>query len=89
MVAGAGLDSWCKTGSHWIGGNWYSTGSCCCRKVVAGSGLVAAGAGRWSLVQGSGRLCRTGSCCCRKVVAGAGLVVAGTISEGIRLGFQN
>ena len=42
LVAGAGLDSWYKTGSRWIGGRWFRTGICWCRKVVAGSGLVAA-----------------------------------------------
>ena len=40
------------------GDRWFRTGSCWCRKVVAGLGLVAAsaelvvaGAGRWSLEQ--------------------------------------
>ena len=53
------------------------------QKVVAGSGLVAAGAelvaaatGRFLLLQEGGRRCRTGSCFCREVVAGAGVVVA-------------
>ena len=33
------------------GGRWFRTGSCRCRKVVAGLGLVAAGAGKWLLEQ--------------------------------------
>ena len=41
LVAGAGLDFWCKTAS------------CCCRKVIAGAGLVAAGAGL--VAAGAGR----------------------------------
>ena len=52
VVTGAGLESWCKTGSRWIGGHWcrtgnccYRTGNCCCRKVVAGAGLLVAGVG--------------------------------------------
>ena len=70
MVAGSGL---------------VAVGICYCRKVVAGSGLiaagaelVAAGARRWSLLQEGGRRCRTGSCFCREVVADAGVVVAAT-----------
>ena len=90
LVAGADLDSYYKTGSRWIGGRWSRTGICWCRKVVADSGLVAAGVGRWSLIQNwyllvqeGGRWfrtgscwCKTGSCWCRKVDAGAGLVAA-------------
>ena len=48
-------------------GRWFRTGICLCRKVVAGSGLVVAGA----------ELVASGICWCRKVVAGSGLVVAG------------
>ena len=58
-------------------------GDRCCMKVVAGAGLVAAGAepvvagaGRGSLLQEGGHWSRAGSCFCRKVVAGAGVVVA-------------
>ena len=47
------------------GGHWCRTGSC----VV---GLVAAGAGRYSLVQKGSCWRRTGSCRCWKVVAGEG-----------------
>ena len=55
LVTGAGQDCWCETGSRWMSG-----------LVVAGAGLVAAAAGRWSLVLG-------GSCwCCRSIVAAAG-----------------
>ena len=54
LVAGAGLGSWYKTGNRWIGGCWCRTGFCWCRKMVAGSGLVSAGAGRWSLVVSAG-----------------------------------
>ena len=89
LLAGAGLDSWCKTGSCWIGGHrcWtgsrcFRTGSCCCRKMVAGAGLTAAGAslvvrtgGHWCRTGSC--YCRTGSCWCRKVVAGSGVVTAG------------
>ena len=32
-------------------GHWFRTGSCWYRKVVTGSELVAAGTGKWSLVQ--------------------------------------
>ena len=60
-----------------------AAGICWCRKVVTGSGLVAAGAelvaagaGRWSLLQEGGRQSRTCSCFCREVVAGAGVVIA-------------
>ena len=77
LVAGAGLDSWYKTGIRWIGvrwfllvqedGHWFRTGIYWCRKVVAGSGLVVAGA----------ELVVAGVCWCRKVVAGLVLVVAG------------
>ena len=69
LVAGAGLDSWYKTGIRWIGGRWCKNGFRGCRKmvagsglVVAGSGLVVAGAGKWSLVQEGGRCFRCGSC---------------------------
>ena len=48
-------------------GRWFRTGSCWCRKVVTGSGLVVAGA----------ELVVAGICWCRKVVAGSELVVAG------------
>ena len=58
LVAGAGLDSWYKTGSRWISGHWFRIGICWCRKVVADAGLVAAAAGKWLLVQ-------DGSCWCR------------------------
>ena len=85
LVAGAGLESCYKTGSHWIGDCWCRNGICWCRKVVAGSGLVSAGSGRWSqvqdwylLVQEGGCWFRTGSCWCKKVVAGSGLVAVGT-----------
>ena len=82
--------------------DWCNTGSCWYRKVVAVSGLVAAAAGRQSLVLES-------SCCCREAVAGAGMVATGagmqllvqeggrwcrkvvrrTVSEDIRLDFRN
>ena len=39
-------------------GHWFRTGSCWCRKVVAGSGMLVAAAVRWSPVQ-------EGSCWCR------------------------
>ena len=65
-------------------GRWFRTGSCWCRKVVAGSGLVVAGAEQvvagicWcrKVVVGAG-LVITGVCWCRKVVTGSGVVVAG------------
>ena len=44
-------------------------------KVVAGAGLVAAAARRWSLLQEGGR-------CCRKIVRNA-------VSEGTRFDFRN
>ena len=77
LVASAGLDSWYKTGSRWIGDHWCRTDICWCRKVVAGSGLVPAG-NCWcrKVVAGSG-LVSAGSCCYRKVVAGSGQVAAG------------
>ena len=58
LVAGAGLDSWYKTGIRWIGGRRCRTSFCWCRKLVAGSGW-------YLLVQESGRWFRTGSCLCR------------------------
>ena len=61
LVAGAGLDSWYKTDSRWIGGRWCMTGICWRRKVVVGSGLVAAG-GFW---------CRKVVACSGLVAAGA------------------
>ena len=85
MVAGAGLVSagagrWSLVQDWYLlvqeGGHWSRTGSCWCRKVVAGSGLVVAGV-CW---------CRTGNRCCRKV-AGSGLVSAGAelVSAGAEL----
>ena len=50
-------------------------GDCWCRKVDAGAGLVAAGAGRWPLLQEGGCQCRTGSSFGKEVVASAGVVV--------------
>ena len=44
----------------------------------AGTGMVAAGVGRWSLLQEGSRRCRIGSCFYRELVAGAGVVVAAT-----------
>ena len=57
LVTGAGLDSWYKTGIHWIGGRWFRTGICQCRKVFAGPELVVAGI-CWcrKVVAGSGLL---------------------------------
>ena len=52
LVAGAGLDSWYKTSIRWIDGHWCRNVFRWCRKMVAGLGLVSAGAGRWSVVQG-------------------------------------
>ena len=60
----------------------FRSGSCCCREVVAGSGLAVAAAGQWSPGQED-------VCWHRKVVTGAGLVVAGAVSVGIRLDIQN
>ena len=40
-----------QEGSRWIGGHWCRTGSCCCRKMVAGAGLVAAATGNRSPVE--------------------------------------
>ena len=51
LVARAGLDSWYKISIRWIDGRWCRTGFRWCRKMVAGLGLVSAGARRWSLVQ--------------------------------------
>ena len=48
-------------------GRWFRSGICWCTKVVAGSGLVFAGA----------ELVVAGICWCRKVIAGSGLVAAG------------
>ena len=53
-------------------GHWFRAGSNWCRKVVTGSGLVAAGAGKWSLVQEGDR-------CRKKVDAGAGRL---TLEQG-------
>ena len=60
-------------------GRCFRTGVCWCRKVVAGSGLVVAGAELvaagiyWyrKVIAGSG-LVVAGVCWCRKVIAGAG-----------------
>ncbi len=64
-------------------------GGRCYRKVDTGAGLIAAGAklvaagvGRWSLLQEGRRRSRTGS-------SGAELVAAGAVSKGIRLDFLN
>ena len=86
-------------------GHRYRTGSCWCRDLVAGAGLVQrrgrrcrtgnCGCGEESPVQEGDCCCmkallaQEGSCLCRKVVAGAGLVIAGAVSEGVRLDFQN
>ena len=48
----------------------------CSGLVAAGAELVAAGAGRWSLLQKGGHRCRTGFCWSRKVVAGSRLAAA-------------
>ena len=77
LVAGAGLDCSYKTGIRWIGGRWFRTGICWCRKGFAGPGLVvvvSAGAGKLSLVQDWLLLVSAGT---GKVVAGSGLVVTG------------
>ena len=68
LVAGAGLESWYKTGIRWIGGRWSRTGICWCRRVFAGPGLVVAGV-FWcrKVVAGSG-LMVAGVCWCRKVI---------------------
>ena len=57
LVAGADLDCWYKTGIRWIGGSWFRTGICRCRKAFAGPELVVAGI-CWSrkVVTGSGLL---------------------------------
>ena len=47
IVAGAGLDSWCKTGSRWQS-DLVVTGVGLVAAVV---GLVVAVAGRWLLVK--------------------------------------
>ena len=74
LVTGAGLDSWYKTGSRWIGGRWFRIGICWCRKVVAGSGLIFAGCcWCWKVIAGAG-LVDAGA---ELVVVGAELVVAG------------
>ena len=65
---------WFRTGRCWCrkvvtGTGLVATFSCWCRRVVASAGLVAAsaelvaaGAGRWSLLQEGGSRCRSGSC---------------------------
>ena len=77
LVAGADVDSWYKLGIRWIGGRWFRTGICWCRKVFAGPELVVAGI-CWcrKVVAGSG-LVVAGVCWHRKMVAGSGLVDAG------------
>ena len=47
MSAGAGKWSLVQ-----VGGGWSRAGSCWCRKVLAGAGLVADGAGMWLPLQG-------------------------------------
>ena len=63
-------------------GHWFRTGSCWYRKVVAGAGLVAAFAGKWSLLQEWLLLLQGSGHQCKKVAAGA-------VSKGIRLDFLN
>ena len=77
LVAGAGLDSWYKTGIRWIGGCWCRTGIYWRRKVFAGSGLVVAGISWYRKVVAGSGLVVTGAelvtaeiCWCRKVDAG-------------------
>ena len=79
LVAGAGLDSWYKTGIRWIGVRWFRTGICWCRKVFTGPGLVVAGICWYrKLVAGSGlavagaELAAAGAGKCTLVSAGAG-----------------
>ena len=89
VIVGAGLDKlvqdWYSL-DRWLlvqewfplvqeDGRWFRTGIWLCRKMVAGPGLVVAGA----------ELVAADICWCRKVVAGSGLVVAGAelVAAGI------